>query len=117
MAKGFTKLAHNIRRIKEQKKRQAKLTFAVTYTAPHAVHVHEDMEAHHDNGQAKYLEQPIREHVSKMSAMVKEHMAKGKTLNQALRLVGEWLLEQSKALVPVDTGELKNSGRVDVRRR
>lgn len=114
--KPFTMLAHNIKRIKEQAKRNAKLTFAVTYTAPYATRVHEDLEMPHTNGQAKYLEQPLRENTSKMSAMVKDLMSKGKTLNQALRLVGEWLLEESKKLVPVDTGRLRDSGRVDVKR-
>lgn len=115
--KAFTLLAQNIKRIKEQAKRNAKLTFAVTYKAPYATKIHEDLEMPHTNGQAKYLEQPLRENTSKMSAMVKDLMKKGKTLNQALREIGEWLLAESQKLVPVDTGALKNSGQVDVKRR
>lgn len=32
------------------------LTGTVVYTAEHAVFVHEDLEAHHDSGSAKFLE-------------------------------------------------------------
>ena len=31
------------------------------FAAAYAVYVHEDMEAHHDNGRAKYLEIPLNE--------------------------------------------------------
>jgi len=34
----------------------------ISYEMPYAVHVHEDLEAFHNNGQAKYLEEPAREH-------------------------------------------------------
>lgn len=32
---------------------------SVVYDAPHAVFVHEDLEAHHDQGSAKFLEKAI----------------------------------------------------------
>jgi hypothetical protein len=38
-----------------------KITVLLGYTAPHAQTVHEDMEAFHRVGQAKYLEQPLNE--------------------------------------------------------
>lgn len=111
----FQLVAHNIKRIKEQKQRETPITFAVVYTAPYAIFVHEDLQIKHANGQAKYLEQPLRENTSKMSAMVKELMAKQKkTLKQALLIVGNWLLQESRKLVPVDTGTLRDSGVVKI---
>lgn len=110
----FTKTASNLKRIREQQKRQRKSTFAITYTAPHAAKIHEDMEMPHTNGQAKFLEIPLRLHGKKITRMVKELMKQGKTLRKALLEVAYWLLEESKKLVPVDTGELRDSGKVRI---
>jgi len=33
----------------------------IAFTAPHAVYVHEDLEAHHENGQAKYMSSVLDE--------------------------------------------------------
>lgn len=45
----------------------------VSFTAEHAVVVHEDMEAHHAPGKsAKYLERPLREHRSEMNKIIEE---------------------------------------------
>lgn len=43
--------------------------------APYAVHVHENLEAYHPNGQAKFLESTIRESAKHMASRV------GKRLN------------------------------------
>lgn len=119
MAKGsFTRLANNLKRIKENAKRNKRLTFAVTYTAPYAMRVHEDLQAIHPNGgQAKYVETPLRMYRKELTKMVKDKIKKEKkTLYQALKETGEWLLEQSKLLVPVDTGQLRDSGKVLIKR-
>lgn len=110
----FTKVAHNLKRISENTKRGNPITFGVIYTAPYAVHVHEDMEMPHTNGQAKFLEKPLRENAAKMTKMVKDLVKSGKTLRQALLIVGNWLLEESKRLVPVLTGTLRDSGIVKI---
>lgn len=115
--KGFLKLAHNLKRLSENVKRTQKITFGVVYTAPHARRIHEDLEMPHTNGQAKFLEQPLRQNARLMSKMVKDLVRKQKkTLREALLIVGQWLLEESKKLVPVDTGELRDSGRVVIKR-
>jgi hypothetical protein len=112
----FSAVAKNLRRLKEQASREIKATFQVTYTAPYAVYVHEDLTAKHPNGgQAKFLEQPMREHASKMSQMIKNLIQKeGQSLRTALLIVGHWLLQESKKLVPVDSGKLKDSGKVSI---
>lgn len=110
----FTAVAKNLKRIKDNAHRELKATFAVTYTAPYAVYVHEDLATPHKTGQAKFLEQPMRENASTMTKMVKDLVKGGMSLRLALLEVGHWLLEESKKLVPVDTGELRDSGVVKI---
>lgn len=42
--------------------------------APYAVIVHEDMEAHHPRGQAKFIEQPLRESAGHMAERIKRRI-------------------------------------------
>ena len=93
---------------------KARTSLMVGYSAPYAVYVHEDLQARHTNGQAKYLEQPQREYAERMALMVRESVARGKPLQEALLEAGNFLLEESRKLVPVDTGRLKASGFVKV---
>lgn len=60
-------------------------------------------------GQAKFLEQPARMFQPELAQIVTTAMAKGKTLAQALMLAGLRLQRESQKLVPVDTGNLRNS--------
>ncbi len=81
----------------------------VGYTAEYAVYVHENLEAHHPVGQAKFLEQPLREMISELVAGVKADVAAGKSLASALMKAGLRLQRASQKLCPVDTSNLKNS--------
>lgn len=65
-------------------------------------------------GQSKFLEGPAREYSRELADLVRDTMAQGKTLLQALTLAGLLLLRESQKIVPVDTGNLKNSGFVRV---
>lgn len=114
--KAFNRVAQNVKRIRENAKRDKKVTFAIVFNAPHAVHVHENLEMPHPNGgQAKYLEQPLRERASEISNMIKTLMKQGRTLRQAILITANWFLQNYvKPLVPVDTGELVSSGQVKV---
>lgn len=87
----------------------------VKYTAPYAVYVHEDMQAFHPTGQAKFLETAIRTEASHVAQVVRTELAHGKSMEEALLTGGYVVLFASNALVPVDTGFLRASGRVDVR--
>lgn len=86
----------------------------VAYDAPYAVYVHENLSARHPVGAAKFLERPMREGSRDLAALIESRIAAGATLTQALQAAGDELLRRSQALVPVDTGRLKNSGRVRV---
>lgn len=81
----------------------------VGYTAAYALYVHEDLEAHHPVGQAKYLEQPAREMRKELAVIVQKVVKAGGTLEQGLLIAGLRLQRASQMLVPVDTGNLKAS--------
>lgn len=83
----------------------------VGYTASYAVPVHENLEAHHPVGQAKFLEQPARELTNDgtLGDIVRKAVASGKTMAQALLLAGLRIQRDSQQLCPVLTGNLRNS--------
>jgi hypothetical protein len=89
------------------------MTVSVVYTAPYARIQHEDMTFNHPNGgQAKYLEQPARQLQSEMTSIVRRSVEAKNGLEEGLQRAGELLLRESQALVPVDTGALRDSGEV-----
>lgn len=99
----------------EQAKRDGRTVGVVGYSAPYAVHVHEDLEAQHPNGgQAKFLEEPARTRRVEVGATVRRLVDAGATFEQAFRVALEQLLGWSRQLVPVDTGRLRDSGFVEV---
>lgn len=110
----FIKVAHHLKQISENTKRNSPITFGVIYTAPYAVHVHEDLETPHRIGQAKFLEQPLKQEAKTLTKIVKDNLKQGKTLKQALLEAGNWLLYLSRQLVPVNTGTLRDSGIVKI---
>lgn len=86
----------------------------VGYTADYAVTVHEDTQAVHPNGQAKFLEAPEREGRAEAARRVKEDLKAGATLSEALLTAGQDLLARSQPLAPVHTGFLRDSGFVEL---
>ena len=84
---------------------------AVGYTASYAAQVHEDLQAFHPEGQAKFLEQPARElyNTGTLAKIVYGLLRAGRTAGQALLAAGLRLMRESQLLVPVDTGNLRNS--------
>lgn len=93
----------------EKKAGEANVSVIVGYTQSYAIYVHEDLEAQHPVGQAKFLEQPARELSTELGAQIGEGVAKGMTMEQSLLVAGLRLQRESQQLVPVDTGALKNS--------
>jgi len=81
----------------------------VGYTQNYAIYVHENLEAHHPVGQAKYLEQPARALQRELGEIVVKAFKSTKNLEMALLVAGLRLQRASQELVPVDTGALKNS--------
>lgn len=87
----------------------------VGYSASYAIYVHEDLTAKHKPGKtAKFLERPARMMKKELQRIIADALRQGKTVAQALLLAGLRLLRESQRIVPVDTGNLKNSGFVRV---
>jgi hypothetical protein len=95
----------------------------VGYTANYALYVHENMEQKlkgldrpsglgvywGPNGGPKYLEGPFRRRKRESAAIIKDALAKGRTLGQALLLAGLPLQAESMENVPVEMGFLRAS--------
>lgn len=94
--------------------KDAKPAVAVGYSADYAIFVHEDLKAYHPNGQAKFLENAIKENETELARFLEERIQKGDTLSKALFYLGDKLGRKSDAKVPVDTGFLKKSRYVKV---
>jgi hypothetical protein len=90
-------------------------TVTVGYKASYALWVHENLDALHQNGEAKFLERPFMEYRKFMQHRVAELLGKGIKLAKALFMVGLFLQRKSQELVPVNTGNLKNSAYTEVK--
>lgn len=93
-------------------KGQIRMQVDVQYTAPYAVYVHENLQSYHPVGQAKFLEQPFRQLLSQMKAVIRSSLLNNRSLEEGLKRAGDLLLKASQPLVPVDTGYLKSTGKV-----
>ncbi len=81
----------------------------VGYTQNYALFVHEILDVNHPVGKAMYLTDPFNDMKSIVGKLVQAYMKQGKTIREALLLVGLELQSQSQEEVPVDTGALKGS--------
>lgn len=107
--KGVEALTATLSKLVSEYGPQPQCNVIVGYSADYAVHVHENLEAYHPNGQAKFLEQPATENVQIIGQIVERALTTGADLEQALLAGGLYLQAESQRLVPVDTGNLKNS--------
>ena len=90
------------------------VSVVVGYSAAYALFVHENLQAHHDVGQAKFLETPAREKQSQMAKIISKGMKAGMTPVQAMYAAGLYLQGESQKLCPVATGFLRNSANTRV---
>lgn len=105
---GLTSLKAKLKELRESP--IAKGGSAITgFTQNYALYVHEDLEARHPIGQAKYLEQPAMQLVPEFNRIIVEAVRKGTSLIDALLLACLRLQREAQLLVPVDTSALKNS--------
>jgi len=111
------RLIAKLRRKRELAHKYLNSRMKVGYSAPHAIYVHEDLEAQHPNGgQAKFLEQPAREMRGTLGATIVSELESRRSMNDALQTAGEMLKEASQVLCPVDTGVLRDSAYVEIER-
>lgn len=106
--KGDKKLVAQLE-VQRKAKGKKRCRGSVGYGAPYALPVHENLNAFHPNGQAKYLEQPARDNEAKYAKIVQQAMGQGMTVEQAAYLALLELQRDSMQLVPVRTGFLRST--------
>ena len=87
--------------------------YSIVYWDPKAAIVHEVNAFHDPPTQWKFLEQPFRELRRDMVRFIADAINRGQTLRQGSFRAMQKLLAASRILVPVDTGDLKASGRIN----
>lgn len=95
--------------LKKAQKKGEGVEVQVGYTQNYALVVHERLDVAHKVGQAKYLEQPLRENKDQIQAVIVKAVKAGVSLLQGVLMGGLLLQRMSQKLVPVDTSALKNS--------
>ena len=88
---------------------QPKVSVVVGFTATYALYVHENLEAIHPNGEAKFLENAANSTSDKVASVIEKAAAAGKPLEQCLLLGGLIIQADAQKRCPVDTGALKGS--------
>ena len=105
----LTKLLRTLERLERQSKRKDTGDVVVGYATSYALYVHENKEARHEVGQAKYLEEPARTMQPELKRVIRGGVKSGIGLTKSLLIAGQRLQRESQQLVPVDTGSLKGS--------
>ncbi len=96
--------------LKGMKKIDAKVMYETTY----AIFVHENLQVYHPVGSAKYLEIPTRLLMPEMKKVIEQTVKNKKSLESGVIKAATILLNASRELVPVDTGDLRRSGRIEI---
>lgn len=109
-ANGVERVVTNLQTRRKVSQREGAPQIAVGYDAPYAIFVHERLDLHHKNGQAKFLEAASRRYAQEIGRIVQRALRSRRTMAQALLEGATKLLRESQKLVPVDTGRLKRSG-------
>lgn len=82
-----------------------------TFNAKYALEIQQGLEhPRRPQEQAKYLEQPAREMKGQLSAFIANSLKNGATPAEVLLKAGYLLMNASQYYVPIDTGDLSNSG-------
>lgn len=110
---GLDRLRAKMAKLRERYGKEPRVTTVVGFTQRYALTVHEDLEAHHPVGQAKYLEEPARQlsNSGELGQTVEKGVKAGLTLQQSLAVGGLRLQREAQdPYTPVDTSALKASG-------
>lgn len=106
---GIKALQAKLKAMEKIGRQASQASVTVGYTQSYGIYVHENLDAHHPVGQAKFLEQPARAIKKELGTIIGDIMAQGKTMEQALLVAGLRLQREAQKLTPVDTGALKAS--------
>lgn len=105
---GLNKLQGVIRGLK-RKAKEHEVSVQVGFTQNYAMWVHEDMDANHTVGQAKFLEVPARSLQLELHNIITKVFKQTGSMQKALLMAGYRLQREAQQLVPVDTSALKAS--------
>lgn len=105
------KLQQTLKKMRDKVQAERGASVTVGFTMNYAVHVHENMTANHNVGQAKYLEQPARQlsNSGKLGEIVHHSYKASGSLRTGLFKAGIELQGEAQRLTPVDTSALKSS--------
>ena len=106
--KNLEKLMAKLERLRSESLRPSRAV-VTGYSQGYAIFVHENLEAHHEVGQAKFLEEPARDLQRVMAQQIKDSVKAGLPLEAAMLKAMLYLQRESQQLVPVDTGALRAS--------
>ena len=106
----LSKLQREHMRTIEAASKHAVVSFSMYY----AIYVHENLMVHHPIGRAKFLEETIRTKRLEAQRAISIAFKAGKTLTEALMAGGQLILEHTLPITPIDTGDLRRSGRVSL---
>ncbi len=106
---GASRVIQKLKALRMKSRKDHNGSVIVGYTAAYAVHVHEDKEAKHTNGQYQFLVQPFREKHDEIAKIAQKTAKATGSIVKGLLVAGLFLQRESQKLVPVDTGNLKGS--------
>lgn len=106
---GVDRLRAKIRELERKAKDISNAGVVVGYSQNYALFVHENLDANHPVGKAKFLEDPLRRLRPELSRIVGEVYKRTKSMEKALLTAGLRLQRESQQEVPVDTSALKAS--------
>lgn len=111
---GIERLARKLKKMKSAYGLDKQPVARVFYTAPHSVMIHEDFPTSRrptqfQVGGPKFLETPLRTKRGEMSKIIYETLKRRSLLSEALLKAARFLRLESQKVVPVDTGELRDS--------
>ncbi len=105
---GLSSLQAKLRKMAEESKK-GDASVVTGYTAAYAVYVHENLEARHTVGKAKFLEGPARRLSSQIGDIVRGVYEESHDMGKALLSGGLFLQGESQRECPVDKGFLRAS--------
>lgn len=87
-----------------------KANASVGYAMPYAVYVHENLDAFHPTGQARFLSTAARRYRTQIANTIAVVSKRTKSVEQGVLAGAKLLLSLSQNLVPIDTRALYESG-------
>lgn len=106
---GFDELRGKLDKLGADASKDYGQSVLVGFSAAYAWFVHENLQASHPVGKAKFLESPAREKATEIGRVYADARRQGSSHLQALLLAGLFLQRLSQQECPVDTGLLRNS--------